>query len=178
MIKDDRKPNLILMAGYPGVGKSVIAVKLAKALGYPLLDNDDILAEVDALSGIEGRELKGRLAYNILKALVVQQIQLGVSVVVDTPLTHQWLRDFMFALAERHGAKAYVVYCHCPDHVAIERNRLRLVREPVRYSDRDSDNFHRIKGLFRPIAPIASISVDTEEPIDTNVARILEYLKF
>jgi len=174
---DDRKPNLILMAGYPGVGKSAIAVELAEALGYPLLDKDEILAEIDALSGIEDWELRGRLAYNILKALVARQIGLGASVVVDTPLTHQWLRDFMFTLADTHNAAVHVVYCQCPDAVAIERNRARTGQDPVRYADRDAGNFHRIKGLFQPIASIASISVDTEAPVATNVMRILEHLE-
>jgi predicted kinase len=173
----DCGPNLILMAGYPGVGKSAISVELAAALGYPLLDVDDILTEVDALSGIKDWELKGRISYCILKTQVARQIQLGVSVVVDTPMTHQWLRDFMFKLADTHNAMVHIIYCHCSDGIAIERNRSRLAQDPDRYTGRDTDNFHRIKGLFQPVDHIASIRVDTERPVTNSIASILEYME-
>lgn len=177
MIVGDCGSNLILMAGYPGVGKSAISVQLAAALGYPLFDVDDILAGVDTLSGINDLELRGRISYCILKAQVARQIQLGVSVVVDTPLTHQWLRDFMFKLADTHDAVVHVIYCHCADGIAIERNNSRLAQDPDRYAGRGTENFHRIKGLFQPVDHIANICVDTERPVENSVASILKYME-
>jgi len=169
-------PELILMAGYPGVGKSAIAVELAGALRYPLFDIDDIRTEVDRGSGIDDWEHRGWLAYDILKRAVARQTQIGVSVIVDTCLTHQWLRDFMFGLGERHGATIHIVHCHCSDAVAIERNRKRLAENPEEYAGRDVANFRRMKGLFQPIDAIASISLDTERPVLANVAGILRHL--
>lgn len=175
-LKDERPVHLILMAGYPGVGKSAIAAELAKTLKIPLIDIDDIRSEVDRRSGIDDWETRGRLAYDILKGLVSRQVTLGVSVIADTPLTHQWLRDFMFGITNNCGAKVHVVHCLCPDAVAIERNRTRHAEDPRKYAYRDVENFHRIRGLFEPIEHIARICVDTEEPVADNVSRILQYL--
>jgi predicted kinase len=172
-----RQPvDLILMAGYPGVGKSTIAVELATALRYPLFDIDDILTEVETISGVDDWRRRGRLAYNILKRLVAKQTQRGVPAIVDTPLSHQWLRDFMFSLKVTSNATVHVIYCSCSDAVAIQRNHDRLAAAPNRYAGRDAENFDRIKGLFQPIAPIASITVDTEQPVAESVLKILSYL--
>jgi predicted kinase len=173
---DSRPVDLILMAGYPGVGKSAIALELAIALRYSLLDIDDILTEVDASWDTNDWEKRGRLAYNILKKLVTKQMELGASTIVDTPITHQWLRDFMFSLGDRCNASIHVIHCRCHHALAIKRNECRLAADPERSNGRDVDNFYRVKKLYQPIESIASINIDTARPVGANVAAVLKFL--
>ena len=74
------------MRGYPGTGKSTIARAIAAALHAPLIDRDILRQKAVDIFGDHPQV--GRFSYEMMFALTKEQLSLGLSVVVDTPLTY------------------------------------------------------------------------------------------
>src|SRR5437762_6922931 len=75
------------MRGFPGTGKSTIARTIAAALHAPLIDRDILRQKAVNLFG--NLPQVGRFSYELMFALVEEQLRLGLSVIVDTPLTYR-----------------------------------------------------------------------------------------
>lgn len=73
---------LLLMKGHPACGKSTLAGALAARLRWPLVDKDDIK---DHTAGLPNGNV---LAYTIMWSVVRRQLELGLSVIVDSPLSY------------------------------------------------------------------------------------------
>ncbi len=168
--------KMIIICGYPGVGKTTIADKLAMKLGYILLNVDDIWDFI-SLSIVSENNDRGKIAYTVLQNLIMRQISLGNSVIVDVPFTHNWLREALFSIAKEYHAEIHIIYCYCSDDIAIKRNLERIQLDPKRFSERDVANFYRIKQNYVSIDGIVNIKINTEDEPIKNVKKIIEYLE-
>ncbi|PKA47485.1 hypothetical protein AXF42_Ash020655 [Apostasia shenzhenica] len=117
------------MKGHPGTGKSTLARAIAAVLRCPLLDKDDVrdptfsvqlhLAEAST-AGAASAALND-LSYAVLWRLVETQISLGLSVVVDSPLSHRAHLDHLLSIASAAGARVAVVECRPGDEAEWHR---------------------------------------------------------
>lgn len=95
--------TLLLMKGHPATGKSTVAHALAVHLAWPLIDKDDIKDHtVDLPDG-------NALAYRIMWQIVRRQLELGLSVIVDSPLSYPGEFAVGQRLALESGANLLVV---------------------------------------------------------------------
>lgn len=112
-------PVVVAMKGHPGSGKSTIARSLAQALKWPLLDKDDVrdstLPIQNLLPSSSSGGLLNDLSYAVIWGMADTQLQLGVSVVIDSPLSRPHLFHQIAALAAEHGALLLVVECRAAD---------------------------------------------------------------
>lgn len=162
--------HLIAMKGHPATGKSTLAYTLARTFGWPLIDKDDVKDHTLTLP--DGNTL----AYTILWQIVERQLALGLSVIVDSPLSYPIGYATACTLAERYAAHLLVV----ETQLAEESWRRRLEARPA------SASVHKIRGwqamqtqlhLYRdcwryPIQPRHYLLVDTEQPIQQLVERV------
>src|SRR5207244_11299333 len=111
--------TFIVMRGFPGTGKSTIARLLAAALHAPLIDRDIIRQTAVHVFG----ELPqvGQFSYELMFALTREQLSLGLSVVVDTPLTYRTTYEQCKELALAYQTPMLVVHCLCPPEVQKRR---------------------------------------------------------
>ena len=166
--------HLIAFKGHPATGKSALAHALARQLGWPLLDKDDVKDHLLALP--EGNTL----AYAILWQMATTQLRLGVSVIVDSPLSYAIGYTTACQLAQSQPARLLVV----ETQLAEERWRARLESRPA------GESAHKIRGwaamqqlLTRyngwwcyPIDPAHHLLVDTSLPVEQLVTDIRVYL--
>src|SRR5437764_12273250 len=103
--------TFIVMRGYPGTGKSTIARAIAAALHAPLIDRD-IIRQI-AVDIFGDLPQVGPFSYELMFALTREQLSLGLSVVVDTPLTYHTTFDQAKELARAFHAPLLVVRCQC-----------------------------------------------------------------
>lgn len=119
-----RQPLVIAMKGQPGTGKSTLAEALAAALRLPLLDKDDVrdctLPLQSLLPPAQAQSLLNDLSYHTLFAVARAQLRLGLSLVLDSPLSNKSRLDAVLALG---AARVIVVECR-PGDEAEWRRRL------------------------------------------------------
>ncbi|KAF8714126.1 hypothetical protein HU200_028133 [Digitaria exilis] len=108
------------MKGIPGSGKSTAARAIAAALRCPLLDKDDVRDCTLGLEAVAASGMLNDLSYAVLWRVAERQVQLGLSVVIDSPLSR---RAHLDALTRLPGALVVIVECH-PDDKEEWRRRL------------------------------------------------------
>ncbi|XP_078433226.1 uncharacterized protein LOC144704623 [Wolffia australiana] len=115
-------PVAIAMKGHPATGKSTLARALAAALHIPLLDKDDVRACTRNLEPTLGPSPLNDLAYAVLFRAARAQLRLGLSVVLDSPLSSRARLDQLLRAAAGAG-RAVVVEC-APPAEPVWRRRL------------------------------------------------------
>jgi|SRR5579859_201084 len=89
---ENRYLTLVLMAGLPGAGKTTLAARLGKALGWPIIDKDKIKDEFTK-DGYNNKEA-GNQAYE--KSFAIARDTLlndQKSVILDSAAIHQFILD-------------------------------------------------------------------------------------
>jgi len=161
--------TLIVMRGYPGTGKSTIARAIARTLRAPLIDRDiiremgvDILGDVPEI---------GRFAYELMFALSREQLKLGLSVVIDTPLTYRTTYEQAGNLAQAFHIPMLVVHCQCPPD--LQKRRLEGRKGAVsEFQITTWEEWEQWKSRFEEYEDEGCI-IDTSNPVQDSLTRIL-----
>ena len=161
--------TLIVMRGYPGTGKSTIARALATALHAPLVDRDIIRQmAVDILGNLPAI---GRFSYELMFALTREQLKLGLSVVIDTPLTYRTTYEQAQQLAQTFSIPMLVVHCKCPPEVQKRRleGRKGMVSE---FQITSWEEWLRWQPRFEEFEDEGCV-IDTSNPLDESLAKVI-----
>ena len=175
MAAQAHKQTLLLLKGHPATGKSTLAKALSRRLAWPLIDKDDIKDHVYQLS--DG----GRLAYEIMWQIVRRQLENGLSVIVDSPLS--------YPTSYATGKEFATSYESCL--LVVET---KLANEPwkIRLDERlQQQQTHRTAGSVAmqklltnyagswlyPIAPEHHLVVDTAQPVEQLAQSIIYHLE-
>lgn len=119
----DKKENqlIIAMKGHPGTGKSTLAKSIARKLKFPLVDKDHLrgctreVEEKFILPTPESSKLLNDLSYEVMWHVASTQLNLGLSVVVDSPLSRRFQLDRLLELAaaNRTNDRVRVIIIEC-----------------------------------------------------------------
>ncbi|KAL3363612.1 hypothetical protein AABB24_012729 [Solanum stoloniferum] len=131
--KYGERPIILAMKGHPGTGKSTLAQSIAKTLKCPLIDKDHFKDCTKPLQQItKATKLINDLSYDAMWQVASAQLDLGLSVVIDSPLSRRAHLDRIIEIADRSGARVVVVECK-PSDEAEWRRRLERRSELVEY---------------------------------------------
>ncbi len=167
-------PCLLVMKGFPATGKSALAQELARRLHWPLVDKDDIKDVI--LPCPDGNAL----AYDVMWAIAARQVHLGLSVIVDSPLTYPRAFAAALDLAERAPARLLVVETRLAQDVWQQR----LAERNPRASAHKIAGWQAMQELLAaydgcwryPIPPARHLPLDSSLPIPVLVERVLARL--
>ncbi|VVA29193.1 PREDICTED: kinase [Prunus dulcis] len=101
-----RVQMLIAMKGHPGTGKTTLANSLASTLKLPLLDKDDVRDKLQSLQPASSS---------------ASSLRLGLSVIVDSPLSRRAHFEYLAQLASSSGARLLIVECRPKDEAEWRR---------------------------------------------------------
>jgi len=157
------------MRGYPGTGKSTIARLLAAALHAPLIDRDIIRkVAVDVFGNLPR---VGEFSYELMFALTREQLGLGLSVVVDTPLTYRTTFEQAQELAQTFHTPLLVVHCQFPPEV--QKRRLEGRKGKVsKFQITSWEEWEQWKARFEEFDDQGCI-IDTTKPLDESLAKVM-----
>lgn len=159
----------IVMRGYPGTGKSTIARAIAAALRVPLIDRDIIRQQAVDIFG--DLPQVGRFSYELMFALAAKQLELGLSVVVDTTLTYRATFEQARALANHYAVPMLVVHCQCSPEV--QQRRLEGRKGKVsEFQITSWEEWLQWKPRFEDFEDDGCI-IDTSNPLDDSLAKIM-----
>lgn len=188
--EEAKKPAVVVaMKGHPGSGKSTVARAIATALCCPLLDKDDVRDCTLPLERVDGLAvgMLNELSYAVLWRMAERQVQLGLSVVVDSPLSR---RAHLDALTRLPGALVIVVECQPGNE---EEWRRRLEKRGAAVPEDGGDGWHKPKTWTElerlrdgyqgctdyEFGDVPRIVVDTTDPTANSEAisvRVVEFI--
>ncbi|PIA37829.1 hypothetical protein AQUCO_03000398v1 [Aquilegia coerulea] len=122
-VRMDRSPLIIAMKGHPGTGKSTLAHAIATALRIPLIDKDDVRNHTHPLSTSSSAKQLNDLSYLVIWQIAKTQVDMGLSVVIDSPLSCLAYLDHLKEIAAPVGAHVVIIECVSHDE-AKWRQRL------------------------------------------------------
>ena len=161
--------TLIVMRGYPGTGKSTIARAISAALHAPLIDRDILRQKaVDIFGNLPH---VGRFSYELMFALTEEQLGLGLSVVVDTPLTYRTTYEQAKELAQTFHVPMLVVHCQCSPEVQKRRLEGR-VGKVSEFQITSWEEWMQWKPRFEDFDDEGCI-IDTSNPLDDSLAKVI-----
>lgn len=161
------KPPLVVFAGLPGVGKSTLAARVARALPAAVLPVDVVDRALDGPPGVA--------AYGVVAALAEHQVEIGLPVIVDAVNPVAAARALWVGIADRTGAPLRIVEVWCGD--ASEHRR----RVEARYAADPSGGWPTWERTLRRQAEYEPyigrrVVVDTSVPGDP-LPGLLAYLR-
>ena len=161
--------TLIVMRGYPGTGKSTIARAISAALHAPLIDRDILRQKaVDIFGNLPH---VGRFSYELMFALTEEQLSLGLSVVVDTPLTYRTTYEQAKELAQTFHVPMLVVHCQCSPEVQKRRLEGR-VGKVSEFQITSWEEWMQWKPRFEDFDDEGCV-IDTSNPLDDSLAKVM-----
>jgi predicted kinase len=162
--------HLIAMKGHPATGKSTLARALATALGWPLIDKDDV--KDHTLSLPAGNDL----AYAITWQIAATQLGLGLSVIADTPLSYPIGYATAQQFAERFQVRLLIVETWLDQAEWQRRLEARLPGESahkIRGWAAMQAQLQAYNGCWRyAIDPAHHLVVDTSQPLEQAVQQV------
>ncbi len=166
------RSTFVLMRGYPGTGKSTVARAIAAALHAPLIDRDILRQKAVDIFGDHPQI--GRFSYEMMFALTKEQLSLGLSVVVDTPLTYRTTYEQSKELARAFHTPMLVVHCQCPPEV--QKHRLEGRKGKVsEFQITSWEEWLRWQPRFEDFDDGGCV-IDTSNPLDDSLAKVMHMI--
>jgi aminoglycoside phosphotransferase family enzyme/predicted kinase len=194
-------PQLLMIGGLMGTGKSTLAHALQDKLGWSLLSSDRIRKQLLQLNpaqpqaeafeeGIYSADWTARV-YSMLRQETVKLLASGHSVLVDASFSRRADRQTMVHEALRHGAQVFFVECICPRPCTLQRleqrwqQRLTNSQQPraevSSASDGRPDLYDAQQASWQMFAPdeelgVYTLALDTTQPLSLMLEQIMEAL--
>lgn len=172
-----RKPVLIALKGHPGSGKSAVGRALARRLGLPIIDKDDIKDVIDGHC-----DDAGGLAYTTMFNVARRQLLLGISVICDSPLSEPAGYTAAACAAYDSVARLLVIECFCSSQEEWRRRieQRSALHLPAHHVTSWSDleyHLHRRNLVSNYVINGEHLVVDTLSTLDDVIKRIISWLQ-
>jgi predicted kinase len=173
------KTRLILVMGVAGSGKSTLARAILEQIPAVYLDNNFLADAFSPMSRSDESYLAIRdNLYAALYRITGENLRIGNYVLLDAPHIRQvqdpewcdWIQD----LAADSGASFRAIRCYCREEVLRQRLEARG-EERDRWKLEHWEAFLAEQPPRVPI-PFPHLDLDTEQPLEANVARAVSYI--
>jgi predicted kinase len=165
---------LVLISGLPGTGKTVLARKISKRLQIPLFSKDRLQSVLREHDLADRSTADG---YFLILDLADEQLDLGVSAVLDGVFPMGGFRSAAREIAERNNTKFLPIFCYCSD-VSIWNDRMKDREQYVpNWTPVDWSKVERIQSIYEPWDPLTTLFVDAVEGLDKNLEQVLSWIR-
>lgn len=170
-------PDLVVLAGLPGVGKTTLARTLAARLGAVHLRIDTIEAALNASGMVEaagGWDAAPDAGYRVAYGLAHDLLEAGRHVIADSVNPLAVTREAWARVATRSGARLMNVEVDCSDE---RRHRERV---ETRVSDLDGlvpPTWQAVRARHYESWHTPVLRVDTVDGVETAAVRVVDAVR-
>lgn len=145
-------PTLLIVTGLPGTGKSMLAVRLRRALGWPVFAKDVFKERLLDTLGSGDRAWSRRLSdvsFTMVFACASECLDAGQSCIVEGNFRRSQHSGPVGELIARSGARCVQVLCHADGELLVARFRDRAAVAARHPGHRDLDVLPLIEAELR-----------------------------
>ena len=153
-----QNPTLIIMCGLQGSGKTTVGERIAEKMNAVILRSDTIRKQLFNPPIYSTQE--NDAVYAELLQRAQENLMRGKNIVLDATFSLQAGRRHAFDLAEKAGAKHFLVYCACEDE-SVAKHRLDSRGEESESDARWPQYIHAKKSFQIPDPEEAALYLDT-----------------
>ncbi len=161
---------IILICGYPGVGKTSLANELGPLINAVILSTDKIRKEL--IDKPNYREEEKKLIYNILLLIAKYLHNNGINCILDATFNNQKAIEDIKKGLNLTDDQFKIIECICPEELVISR----IQKRKSGYSDADESIYRMIKENYEPLKE-KHITVDTSQSLKKIVAEVANRIK-
>lgn len=162
-------PNLIVIFGLPGSGKSTFARALSAHLGMPHLSTDVIRSELGKRMQYDKEDKE--FIYDQMLERATAEVEKGQGVILDGTFHQEASRVPFRNLARQYGIP--VKWVEVTAKEAVIRDRVSGQRA---YSEADFGVYQKIRRDFEPITEKVLVLHSDTEDLTTLIGKTLEFL--
>lgn len=168
--------KLIIFSGLPGAGKSKLADHASKELSLPIFAKDWVEAALWRSDPRIRTELNsGSIAYDMLTVLAKEQLENGLSVIIDSVATTEGIRSTWRSLAQEYNAQFVVIECICSDE-AVHKSRLSVRKRNIEgWPGLSWENVLEVKSRYASWVE-ERLTLDSIDDFRQNADKLLLYL--
>lgn len=173
MLDHTHQPTLLMLAGLPGTGKTTLAYALARQLGWPVLNKDNINAVLlnTGMAQTEAAPLAYQLLFTLAEDLIVGQ---HISVILDSAGRQPFILERTTDIAQHCGARLKIIRCVAPQAVRAQRLAERVAGPSQWVVDQATDGD---QATWYAHLPPDALVLYTEQPLDNLVATTLTFIQ-
>lgn len=161
---------IILICGYPGVGKTTLANELGPLINAVILSTDKIRKELIDKPNYSEEEKK--LIYNILLLIAKYLHNNGINCILDATFNNQKAIEDIKKGLNLTDDQFKIIECICPEELVISR----IQKRKRGYSDADVSIYRMVKENYEPLKE-KHITVDTSQSLKKIVAEVANRIK-
>ena len=166
---------LIVFSGVPCSGKSTLATMTARHFKIPYFARDNLQEFLFQQGLVKENTVDG---YRLLIKLAEEQINLGVSIILDATFGRRGFRDELRQIAEHHKTPFKPIYCYISNQdIWKDRWYKRQSLHPIsHWMNPVWDDVLNIEDYFEKWDYTNLLSIDAMTPIDQNFQLVRDYL--
>jgi len=169
---------IVIMAGLPGTGKSVLCRALAKQVGGVVLDKDIIRAALFPPERIEYSAAQDDFCQSLMLQAALYLLARDPHAVIffdGRTFSRHYQIEAVIEGAKKFGSTWRTIECTCSENTARQRLERDQAAGHHPAANRSFDLYQRLKATFEPI-PDPKLVVDTDQPLDECVARARPFI--